>query len=108
MAVDGNGLTDSQLYDGLPPLQSYVEEIAVAADTISAYCTENGLPHPAFHPEAPSVTIPPTAPLSVQAARQKIVASAARIQQVVLEPAEYLPSVAIHVRSGPLCHSSFI
>ena len=44
------------------------------------------------------VTIPPTAPLDVQAARQKMIASAARIQQVVLEPAEYLPNLAIHVR----------
>ena len=98
MADIGNGIPHSKPNGSLPPLQTYVNEISAAADTITAYCAENALPHPAFDPEAPAVTIPPTAPLDVQAARQKIIASAARIQQVVTEPAEYLPNLAIHVR----------
>lgn len=98
MADIGNGIPHSKPNGSLPPLQTYVNEISAAADTITVYCAENALPHPAFDPEAPAVTIPPTAPLEVQAARQKIIASAARIQQVVTEPAEYLPNLAIHVR----------
>ena len=97
-----NGIPHSHPDENLPPLKLYVNEINLAADIITTYCTSNGLPHPTFLPEASSVTIPPTAPIAVQAARQKLVASAARIQQIVTEPAEYLPSLAIHVRSTVL------
>ena len=98
MAHVRNGISQPQPEISVPPLQTYVNEISAAAETITAYCDENALPHPAFDPEAPAITIPPTAPLDIQAARQKIIASAAMIQQVVLEPAEYLPNLAIHVR----------
>lgn len=94
----GNGVLHPQPNGSLPPLQTYVNEISAAAETLTAYCAENSLPHPAFDPEAPSTIVPPSAPLDVQAARQKIIASSTRIQQVVLEPTEYLPNLAINVR----------
>lgn len=84
----------------VPLLQTYAKEISSAVETISAYCTSEGLPHPSFDPQAPAVTIPSTAPLAVQDARQKLVASAAGIQKLATEPAEYLPNLAIYVRSA--------
>lgn len=98
MADVGNGIPHSQPNGSLPPLQTYVNESSTAVDTITAYCAENALLHPAFDPEASMITIPPTAPLHVQVIRQKIIASTARTQQVVLEPAECLPNLAVHVR----------
>jgi len=77
-------------------LQTYAKDISAAVETMSTYCTSEGLPQPSFDPQAPSVTIPSTAPLVVQDARQKLIASAAGIQQLVTEPAEYLPNLAIH------------
>ena len=85
----------------VPLLQAYAKDISSAAETISSYCASNAIAHPAFSPEAPSVTIPSTAPLHVQEARQKLIASAAGIRQLATEPAEYLPNLAIHVRSTP-------
>lgn len=95
--------TFSSLPNGsVPLLQTYAEDILSAVNTISAYCTDEGLPHPSFDPQAPSVTIPSTASLSVQNARQKLIASAAGIQRLATEPAEYLPNLAIYVRSNVL------
>ena len=86
----------------VPLLQTYAKEISSAVETISAYCTSERLPHPSFDPQAPGVTIPSTAPPAVQDARQKLVASAAGIQKLATEPAEYLPNLAIYVRSTHL------
>lgn len=104
MAHGVDAISHSHTDENLPPLKVYVNEINLAADIITTYCTSNRLPHPNFHSEASSITIPPTAPIAVQAARQKLVASATRIQQIVTEPAEYLPNLAIHVRSIILFH----
>lgn len=90
----------------VPLLQTYAEDICSAVQTISTYCTSEALPHPSFDPQAPSITIPSTAPLSVQNAREKLIASAAGIQRLATEPAEYLPNLAIYVRQRLiLCES---
>ncbi len=85
----------------VPLLQAYAKDISSAAETISIYCASNNIPNPSFNPEAPSVTINSTAPLLVQDARQKLIASAVAIQRLATEPAEYLPNLAIQVRSMP-------
>ncbi|KAL8795412.1 MAG: hypothetical protein Q9195_002153 [Heterodermia aff. obscurata] len=91
-----------------PLLQAYAEEIRDAAEIISSYCSSQEIPHPSFHPQAPSVTIPSSAPDAVQNARRKLVASAAAAQQLATEPADYLPHLAIHYQQlaclGWLCH----
>ena len=82
-------------------LETYAKDICSAVETMSPYCTAETLPSKSFHPQAPSVTVAPTAPLAVEDARQKLIASAARIQQLATEPAEYLPNLAIYVRLTP-------
>ena len=97
----GDATISSSPKSSVPLLQAYAKDISSAAETISSYCASDAIPHPSFSPEAPSVTIPSTAPLHVQEARQKLIASAAGIRQLATEPAEYLPNLAIHVRSTP-------
>ena len=80
-----------------PLLQAHAEDIRAAAEIISSYCSSQDIPHPSFHPQAPGVTIPPSAPNAVQNARQKLVASAAAVQRLATEPSDYLPHLAIHV-----------
>jgi hypothetical protein len=83
----------------IPLLQTYAKDITSAAEIISTYCTSEGLTQPSFDPLAPSVTLKSTTPLDVQDARQKLIASAAAIQKLATEPADYLPNLAVHVRS---------
>lgn len=81
----------------LSSLQQYAKEAAAAADVISNYCSMQGLPQPSFDASAPSINIPDTAPVAVHDARQSLIASAVRLQQLATEPAEYLPNIQIHV-----------
>lgn len=83
-----------------PPLESYAEQICTSAKIISAYCAESGYPHPSFDPQAPSITLPSTAPQNVLLARQHMITTALKIQQLGVEPSEYLPHLAIHVSSS--------
>ncbi|KAI9659913.1 MAG: hypothetical protein M1821_001265 [Bathelium mastoideum] len=80
----------------LSPLQQYAKEVSAAADTLTAYCAEQGLLQPSFGPQAPTVTIPYTAPLDIQNARQTLISSAAAVQKLAIEPAEFLQNQAIH------------
>ena len=83
------------------PLEVYAEEICSAAKLISGFCSLEGYPQPSFDPQAPSVTLPPDTPLNVQQARQKIIDSSSRIQQLATEPSEYLPNLAVQVSFVP-------
>ncbi|KAL9094170.1 MAG: hypothetical protein Q9165_003585 [Trypethelium subeluteriae] len=77
-------------------LQQYAKDVSLAADTLTTYCTEQGLPQPSFGAQAPSITIPYSAPLKVQNARQQLISSAADLQKLATEPAEFLQNQAIH------------
>ncbi|TAQ84671.1 hypothetical protein B7494_g7015 [Chlorociboria aeruginascens] len=74
----------------------------------SAYCSSNGYPNPSFDPQAPSITIPPTAPLHVLVARETILSSALKIKQLVVEPSDYLRYQAVQFQNFAcvywLCH----
>lgn len=89
------------------PLEAYAEEICSSAKLISGYCSLEGHSHPSFDPQAPSVTLPPDAPLNVQQARQKIIDSSSRIQQLATEPSEYLPNLAVQVSFALLSYQWF-
>ena len=95
--VNGTSHSNSQPNSKVFPLQTYANAISSAADVITDYCTSNHLPHPSFRPDAPKITIPLTAPLAIHSARQTLIDSATKIQQVITEPADYLPRLAVHV-----------
>ena len=93
--VNGNGPVPSKA--PLSPLQQYAKEISLAADAITEYCSANNLPQPSLNPEASTVKIPANAPVDIHEARQKLTSCATTVQQVVTEPAEYLPHLSIQV-----------
>ena len=78
-------------------VQTYAKTISSAADLIAEYCTANDLPQPSLRPDAPAVTIPLSAPLAVRDARQRLVDAAIRVQQVVMEPGDYITRLAVQV-----------
>ncbi|TPX18779.1 uncharacterized protein E0L32_011528 [Thyridium curvatum] len=88
----------------IPPLESYAQDICAAAKLIDAYCLSSGLPYPSFGSDAPEVTLPATAPLHVLKARQKLVSSAFKIQQLATEPREFVPQLAINFQNFACIH----
>ncbi|TVY85233.1 O-methyltransferase aurJ, partial [Lachnellula suecica] len=87
-----------------PPLESFAQEICSSAKIIDAYCLSAGLPYPTFDPGAPSITLPSNAPTNILEARQKLIASAFKIQQLATEPSEFVPRLAIHFQSFACIH----
>ncbi|KZF26356.1 S-adenosyl-L-methionine-dependent methyltransferase [Xylona heveae TC161] len=92
----------------LSPLESFAQQICVASKIISAYCQSSGYPHPSFDTEAPSITIPSSAPQYILSARQTLVEAALKIQQLATEPSDYLPRLTIQYQHLSclrwLCH----
>jgi hypothetical protein len=78
-------------------LEECAERICSASRVISLYHASEGKLHSSFSPEATSITIPADAPPGVFDARQTIVSAAVTIQQLMAEPAEYLPNLQVHV-----------
>jgi 6-hydroxytryprostatin B O-methyltransferase len=81
-------------------LETYAEQICSAAKQISAWCALNNHPHPSFDRQAPTITLPTSAPQKILTARQTLIESAFKIQQLATEPNEYLPRLAVHVSWG--------
>ncbi|KAH8199592.1 hypothetical protein TruAng_006242 [Truncatella angustata] len=79
------------------PLETYTEKICTAAKQISTWCNENQHPQPSLGPSASSVTLPPNAPVKILTARSQLVEAAFKIQQLAIEPNEYLSRQAVHV-----------
>ena len=97
--VNGTSHSNSLLESSAFPLQTHAKAISSAADVITEYCISNDLPHPSFRPDASTIMIPLTAPVAVQDARQTLIDAATKTQQIITEPADYLPRLAVHVRS---------
>lgn len=85
------------------PKQSTLEElsndISAAAKLISAYSLVAEIQPPSFGPDSPAVIIPSHAPQNVLKAQQTLIQAAAKIQQLVTEPSEYIPGLQVHVSS---------
>ncbi|UNI24284.1 hypothetical protein JDV02_010042 [Purpureocillium takamizusanense] len=94
------------------PLQEYAQDICRAAKLVDAYCLTTGHPMPSFGPAAPSITLPADTPLHIREARQKLMASAFRVQQLVAEPVEFVPRLGVHFQNFAcihwLCHFRII
>jgi 6-hydroxytryprostatin B O-methyltransferase len=78
-------------------LEEFADQIPANAKVISDFLRSNGLPLPSFERDAPTTTIPASAPSEVRAARQKLMEGALRTFQLALGPSEYLPNLAVGV-----------
>jgi 6-hydroxytryprostatin B O-methyltransferase len=82
-------------------LQDLTVEIVSATKTISEFCDRNGYALPALKINPNDLTqdvLPKTAPVEIEAARQMLLDSSMRIQQIISEPSQYLPQLAVWVR----------
>lgn len=80
------------------PLRAYAEQVVSAAEIIDSYCRENNLLDAAVN-SAQSISLLHSAPQDVLVARQTIINSASKLQQLAVGPYEYLPYIALQVRS---------
>jgi hypothetical protein len=103
------------------PLEQWAEEISAAVTTLAAYSRTAGLLpqlEPPLDLEMRRLRIPPEAPQHVHTARRTILNTTTKIQQLMIEPEEYLQRLAVYVRlphfiqplvilsmQGPLWHA---
>ena len=81
------------------PLKAYAEHITCAVETVDSYCRENNLLDATVDSDQNiSIHLPPSAPQNVLVARQTIIDSALKLQQLAVGPNEYLPYMAVQVR----------
>jgi 6-hydroxytryprostatin B O-methyltransferase len=82
-----------------PALEVFADRISAAAKVITAFCASTGHPHPSFDDTQLNGldTLPSSAPAEVQEARQAILESAYRLQQLIIEPNQYLARLAVYV-----------
>ncbi|GIJ99609.1 hypothetical protein Aspvir_003610 [Aspergillus viridinutans] len=81
-----------------PALEVFADQISAAAKVITAFCASTGHPHPSFDDTQLNGldTLPSSAPAEIQEARQVILESAYRLQQLIIEPSQYLARLAVY------------
>lgn len=81
-------------------LVEFADQIADNARVIAAYCKSRGHPEPSLHPvdsEKALNVLPSDASLEILTARQDLTDAAKRVQQIAIEPDQFLPELAVHV-----------
>ncbi|KAL2061151.1 hypothetical protein VTL71DRAFT_7424 [Oculimacula yallundae] len=89
-------------------LEEFAQNICSASKVISQYQASEGKLKSSFPADTSIITIPADAPQNILSARQTIVSAATNIQQLLTEPAEYLPGLQVHYQHLSclrwLCH----
>ncbi|KAI1120078.1 sterigmatocystin 8-O-methyltransferase [Nemania abortiva] len=83
------------------------EKISLAVTQITVWCADNNQSLPSSGTNATNLMLPASAPQTTLTAREELIESARKIQQLVLEPSEYLPQMATHAIMASihwLCH----
>lgn len=82
--------------------ESLLEDLATRiqenAGRISSFLRGNGHSLPSFDVDAPTATLPASAPTEIHAARQALMEAALQTFQLAAGPSEYLPHLAVGVR----------
>nr|QKG86290.1 O-methyltransferase [Aspergillus sp. FM242] len=84
-----NGTTSESL------LETLSTKIQDNAGSISSFLRCNGHSLPTFNVDAPSTTLPASAPTEIHAARQALMEAALQMFQLAAGPSEYLPHLAV-------------
>ena len=79
------------------PLEQLATQLYTSAREITMFCEQENHPHRSFEDTHPSALLPDNAPQSVLAAQQTINEAATKIQQLVIDPTEFLGSFQIQV-----------
>ncbi|KAJ6043153.1 uncharacterized protein N7446_001349 [Penicillium canescens] len=80
------------------PLEVLADQISASAKIIAAFCASTGHPHPSFDDIKLNGlnTLPCSAPAEIQEARQVILENAYRLEQLIIEPNQYLARLAVY------------
>jgi 6-hydroxytryprostatin B O-methyltransferase len=79
-------------------LDELADQIQQNANIISDFLQSNGHQSPSFERNAPTYTLPTSAPSEIRVAREALMGAALQIFQLAAGPSEYLPNVAVGVR----------
>ena len=78
-------------------LEALATKIQENASRISAFLRGSDHSLPSFNVDAPTTTLPASAPAEVHAARQALMDAALKAFQLAAGPSEYLPNLAVGV-----------
>lgn len=82
----------------LSPIEKYAEQVSLSAKALSEYLRANNHPQPSFNRDAPTVTLPASAPRDIVLARRELTEAAFKIFQLAVGPSEFLPHLIADVR----------
>ena len=82
----------------LAQLEAYTSELVVAAKSLAQYCRNIEAPVHFAAGNAPHSLVPPEAPSQAHRARRSMMASLAKLQTLLGEPADFLQQLAGQVR----------
>nr|ANM86343.1 putative sterigmatocystin 8-O-methyltransferase [Cladonia uncialis subsp. uncialis]AUW31211.1 putative O-methyltransferase [Cladonia uncialis subsp. uncialis] len=90
------------------PLEQIATQLYTSAKAITLFCEQENHPHRSFDHMEPSALLPDNAPQAVLAAQQTINEAATRIQQLVIDPTEFLGAFQVQYQQLAclrwLCH----
>jgi hypothetical protein len=79
------------------------DAVARNVSIVSDYLQKNNLPQPSFERNASLTFIPPKSPSHIQQAHQALMEAALKLFQLASGPIEYIPNLALGVRSPNPC-----
>ena len=79
------------------PLEHLATQLYTSARAITLFCEQGKHPHRSFDHIEPSTLLPDNAPQSILAAQQTINEAATRVQQLVIDPTEFLGAFQVQV-----------
>lgn len=82
------------------PLEQLAAQLYAAAKDITLFCDQQNHPQRSFDRIEPATLLPADAPQTVLAAQQSINEAATRIQQLVVDPNDFLGRFQIQVSSA--------
>lgn len=85
-------------------LQELADQVQQNARTITTFLRSHGHPSPSFERDAPTSTLPPSAPAEIRTARLALMGAALKAFQLAAGPSEYLPNLAVGVNSRLCFH----
>ena len=90
------------------PLEQLATQLYTSARAITLFCEQENHPHRSFENTQPSALLPDNAPQSILTAQQTINEAVTRIQQLVVDPTEFLGAFQIQVCPNSISQISIV
>lgn len=83
--------------ESLSAIEQYADQISRSAKTLSDYLRANNQPQPSFERDAPTSTLPASAPEDIALARRELTEASFKVFQLAVGPSEFLPHLTANV-----------